>query len=100
MGSKICKRSEVREIHRYPMSSWNNVLGDDWWWRIINSAGDFAYIDQTTLHMSLKERQPLLEYIPQTFKKNSLTGVNVCDICFVKLTAIISSSNMQVLIAN
>ena len=84
----------VRKIFRAPLSAWSNVLGEDWWWRVGNEAGDFTYVEEETLQLWITERQPFVEYTRDLKKRLVHRGYN-CVVRYVKRTG---NSDMHILI--
>lgn len=44
------------------LSDLNNYLGDGWYYRIVNSSGDFSFVISGTTQFWLHERKPLISY--------------------------------------
>ena len=84
----------ARETFRLDRSSLSGILGNDWWFRVCNEAGDFAYVDNSTLQLWLTERQCLQEFTRDLKKKLTYRGY-VCSLRFVKQTS--SSSELHFL---
>lgn len=91
IGAQLHATKGVRKILRASLSSWSSVLGDNWWWRIGNEAGDFAYIKKDTLQLWITERQPLVEYT-KDLKRRLVHRGYICVVRFVKRTG--NSSDM------
>lgn len=95
LEAEVSATRGVRKILRAPLSAWSRVLGtDSWWWRVGNEAGDFAYVDPSTLQLWLTERQPLIEYTRDLKRKLVHRGY-LCVIRFVKQTG--SHGDMDIL---
>ena len=65
-----------------PLSCFNKFLGEKWFIRTINEAGDFAYVIKGTAEFWITERAPLVEYVDgQSIHRHR--GF-VFNLCFVK----------------
>ena len=64
-----CKRTEsrtVREVTYYTISTYKDLdelLGHNWHYREINSAGDFCYVVLETVKYHLYRCKPLIQYV-------------------------------------
>ena len=58
-------RSEGRGAEKYGINDYHDldeILGENWYLRIVNSAGDFSYAILATISFHLSKARPILEY--------------------------------------
>ena len=60
---RYCRGKEFWFPHN--LTDFDIFLGSKWHERIVNSSGDFAYIQESTLRVSIQKRPPLKEYMYQ-----------------------------------
>ncbi|KAJ8018209.1 hypothetical protein HOLleu_43931 [Holothuria leucospilota] len=62
-GSNLkAEKSKGRTIYRFEDSDSAKSFSEEWWYRIINDAGDFVFIELDTFQIWLSERPCLEEY--------------------------------------
>lgn len=86
IGALPFQTSGSRIVYRLDRDQLGKALGNNWWHRIGNEAGDFAYVNDDTLQLWLTERSCLVEYTPDLQKKSVHRGF-FCTLRFVKQTA-------------
>ena len=78
-----------RVLFRATHASVAELLGPDWWYRLVNAAGDFAYLEEDTIQIWLHERRCLEEFVlteQKTLEKRLLHRGYLLAFRFVKLT--------------
>ena len=65
-GQLKCTRrgNTVYTIQQY--SDLDNLLGMNWHWRCLNEAGDFCFVNLSTVSFYLRKRRPLVELVPDS----------------------------------
>ena len=59
-----CRGNTVYTIQQY--SDLDNLLGMNWHWRCLNEAGDFCFVNLSTVSFYLRKRRPLVELVPDS----------------------------------
>ena len=52
----------------------NPILGQNWYFRIINAYGDFCYVIRNTVEFWIYDRRPLVEFTENSFQQNIERG--------------------------
>ena len=78
-----------RGIAYYTISSYsdlNDLLGDKWFIRGLNAAGDFCYVSLASVSFCLKRRRALYEYVPDglSFNKQMYQQSYIVQFTFVR----------------
>ena len=81
--------AEIRRGVQIYRANWKSIakcLGDDWHFRIVNKAGDFAYVVEETIQFWMNERRSLEEYVRvgDTFVKRLIHRGHTLSFRFVK----------------
>ena len=81
---RICRGIAYYTISSY--SDLNDLLGDKWFIRGLNAAGDFCYVSLASISFCLKRRRALYEYVPDasSFNKQMYQQSYVVQFTFVR----------------
>ena len=90
------QRRGGHDIYRGSTGNVALVLGEDWYYRICNANGDFAFVVEETLQFWLEERRVLTEFTKQSDQTFVHRGFMI-NIRFVKDLGNRYSSNFNLL---
>ena len=84
--AEVAEERRGIKIYRPTVRGVTNFLGADWHYRIVNKAGDFAYVLEDTLQLWLRERRCLEEFIKvgDSFVKKPVHRGHLLSFRFVK----------------
>lgn len=58
--------STIQKYRLPSLAQANQLLGENWWYRILNKYGEFSHIVPGTFHVWLYERAPLTEFTTES----------------------------------
>ena len=84
--AEVAEERRGIKIYRPTVRGVTNFLGGDWHYRIVNKAGDFAYVLEDTLQLWLREQRCLEEFIKEgdSFVKKPVHRGHLLSFRFVK----------------